>query len=96
MTDQLVTLRITTDARGVVTGATTARGAIKGIGQEAESTGARASRAIDGIVRQARNLAAAYVSVRGVMTLGRIADEYTTITGMLRLITAGTTQMAAT
>lgn len=94
MTDQLVTLRITTDARGVVTGATTARGAIKGIGQEAESTGARASRAIDGIVRQARNLAAAYVSVRGVMTLGRIADEYTTITGKLRLITAGTNGLA--
>lgn len=85
MTDQTVTLRITTDARGVVTGAAVARDAIKGIGTEARGAAATASNAADMIRRQVTQLAGAYVSLRGVMALGRMADEYTSISGKLRL-----------
>lgn len=89
MTDQTVTLRLTTDARGVVSGASLARDSIKGIGKEAQSTATVASNAVDSIRRQVMGLAGAYVSLRGVMALGRIADEYTSLSGKLKLAAGG-------
>ncbi len=108
MTDQTVTLRITADAKGVVTGVAVAKRELDGIGAESERSGRRASAALveteksalsvgnvlANVRRQVIGFFGAFASIQGVRTLAHLADQYSNIRGQLQLVTRSQAELA--
>lgn len=103
MADQVVTLRITTDAKGLVTGVNDARKEIAGLGPAGQAAGSQAAQGLRQVSDSAKtlhsgvlnargavlSLAASLVSIQGGRALVQLADQYANITGQLRLVTDG-------
>lgn len=109
MTDQIVTLRLTTDPRGVAPGVRVANTEIDKLGTTAQAAGKKAQQGIKGVNEEIertgrsasmaetmlkRFLGAAAVGQALVMA-GRTADAYADIVGKLRQVTDGERDLAA-
>ncbi len=109
MADQVVTLRISANADGTiravrqlsgeldrmgVDGAAGGAAAARGL-KQVETEGRQAGAALDGLVEGAKELALAFVSIQGVSSLARIADEYTNLSSKIRLVTDSEAELKA-
>jgi tape measure domain-containing protein len=109
MSGQVVTLRLTGDASGIVSAAVVARKEVTGLGTAAEQTGARGAAGINRLERGVQGLSPAleraqkaFLAVFGlglierkINALAGMADQYSNITGRLRLVTSGEAALAA-
>ena len=108
MADQTVTLRITANADGVITGVAVAKKELSGIGDAAESSGKRAEagmasarRGVISISEQLKNAKqqlvgffAGFATVQGIRQLAEIADKASNIRAQLQLATNGSAEFA--
>lgn len=108
MADQTVTLRITANADGVITGVAVAKKELSGIGDAAEYSGKRAEagmasarRGVISISEQLKNAKqqlvgffAGFATVQGIRQLAEIADKASNIRAQLQLATNGSAEFA--
>lgn len=108
MTDQTVTLRLTTDPRGVAPGVRLAQSEIDKLGGTAQAAGRKAQESFKGageqIERTARSAGTAETMLRrflgaaaagqALLMAGRTADAYADIVGKLRQVSSGERELA--
>lgn len=108
MTDTTVTLRLTANASGVVTGVKLASGELDKLGVAANKSGEHASRGLGKtrvglesisnqlarVRREVVSAVAAFASIQGVRAVARMADEWANVSAQQRLATRGSVDQA--
>lgn len=95
MTDQTVTLRITTDARGLVAGMAVVKREVDGAGASGERAGQRISRGMSGAMDAVKRYGAVVAGAFSARAIIQQADSFANINARLQLATRSQMQYAA-